>query len=110
MGIPPFPPSLGGESNSAGGVKINIFVIVQNGICHHFGSRIIALPDRLCHDVGMVKRSSRLAKRNALRAVEEAIGSALGKNPASAGLARAGTEARDPRVEKPLRRPKTKGK
>jgi hypothetical protein len=58
----------------------------------------------------MVKRSSRLAKRNALRAVEEAIGSALGKNPASAARERTGTEERDPRIERPLRRPKTKDK
>lgn len=42
----------------------------------------------------MVKRSSRRAKRddfqNALRTVEEAIGSSLGKNPAAAALGRLG--------------------
>jgi len=42
----------------------------------------------------MVKRSSRIAKRddfqNALRAVEEAIGSSLGKNPAAVALGRQG--------------------
>jgi hypothetical protein len=42
----------------------------------------------------MVKRSSRMAKRddyqNALRAVEEAIGSSLSKNPAAVALGRLG--------------------
>jgi hypothetical protein len=42
----------------------------------------------------MVKRSSRIAKRddfqNQLRAVEEAIGASLGKNPAAVALGRAG--------------------
>jgi hypothetical protein len=42
----------------------------------------------------MVKRSSRMAKRddyqNALRAVEEAIGSSLTKNPAAVALGRLG--------------------
>ncbi|MFZ0320981.1 MAG: hypothetical protein WAL56_17770 [Candidatus Sulfotelmatobacter sp.] len=42
----------------------------------------------------MVKRSSRMAKRddyqNALRTVEEAIGSSLGKNPAAVALGRLG--------------------
>jgi hypothetical protein len=42
----------------------------------------------------MVKRSSRMAKRddfqNALRAVEEAIGSSLTKNPAAVALGRRG--------------------
>jgi hypothetical protein len=42
----------------------------------------------------MPKRSSRIAKRddfqNALRTVEEAIGSSLGKNPAAVALGRAG--------------------
>jgi hypothetical protein len=36
----------------------------------------------------MVKRSSRLAKRNALQAIEDAIGSSLGKKPAAAPNAR----------------------
>ena len=48
----------------------------------------------LWHDVFMVKRSSRIAKRddfqNQLRAVEEAIGASLGKNPAAVALGRAG--------------------
>lgn len=56
----------------------------------------------------MVKRSSRLAKRNALKAVEEAIGSALGKNPAGGASQSAGAKARDARIEKPLARPKKK--
>jgi hypothetical protein len=42
----------------------------------------------------MVKRSSRMAKRddyqNALRTVEEAIGSSLRKNPAAVALGRLG--------------------
>ncbi len=42
----------------------------------------------------MPKRSSRIAKRddfqNALRVVEEAIGSSLGKNPAAVALGRQG--------------------
>jgi hypothetical protein len=55
--------------------------------------------------VGMVKRSTRMARRNALKAVEEAIGSSLGKRlAATPGLPPA--EARDPRIERPLRRPK----
>jgi hypothetical protein len=37
---------------------------------------------RLCHDVSMSKRSRRLGKKIELRAVEEAIGASLGKNPA----------------------------
>lgn len=48
----------------------------------------------LWQDVNMVKRSSRMAKRddyqNALRTVEEAIGSSLGKNPAAVALGRLG--------------------
>jgi hypothetical protein len=58
----------------------------------------------------MVKRSTRMARRNALRAVEEAIGSSLGKNPARpAAPSVPGAEARDPRIERPLRRPKKSG-
>ena len=52
------------------------------------------MASRLWHDVNMVKRSSRRAKRddfqNALRTVEEAIGSSLGKNPAAVALGRRG--------------------
>ena len=48
--------------------------------------RICAYPSwlmgRLCHDVSMSKRSRRLGKKIELRAVEEAIGASLGKNPA----------------------------
>jgi len=48
----------------------------------------------LWHDVAMPKRSSRRAKRddfqNALRVVEEAIDSSLGKNPAAVALGRQG--------------------
>jgi hypothetical protein len=48
----------------------------------------------LWHHVRMVKRSSRKAKRddfqNALRVVEEAIDSSLGKNPAAVALGRQG--------------------
>ncbi len=48
----------------------------------------------LWHDVAMPKRSSRIAKRddfqNALRVVEEAIESSLGKNPAAVALGRQG--------------------
>ena len=48
----------------------------------------------LWHDVSMPKRSSKVAKRdtfqNALRVVEEAIGSSLGKNPAAVALGRKG--------------------
>jgi len=54
--------------------------------------------------VDMAKRSSRIARRNELKAVEEAIGMSLGKNPRAA----APGSGRDPRVEKPLRRPKKK--
>jgi hypothetical protein len=39
----------------------------------------------------MVKRSTRLAKRNAFKAIEEAIGSSLGKRPATAPTGRDGT-------------------
>jgi hypothetical protein len=53
----------------------------------------------------MVKRSTRLAKRNALLAVEEAIGSSLGKK---SGTPASSAQARDPRIEKPLARPKKK--
>jgi hypothetical protein len=50
-----------------------------------------------------------MARRNALKAVEEAIGSSLGKRlGATPGLPAA--EARDPRIERPLRRPKKKTK
>jgi hypothetical protein len=56
----------------------------------------------------MVKRSSRLAKRNALKAVEEAIGSALGKNSGDGASQSTGAKARDARIEKPLARPKKK--
>jgi hypothetical protein len=56
----------------------------------------------------MVKRSSRLAKRNALQAVEKAIGSALGKNSEADAAHRPGSKGRDPRIEKPLARPKKK--
>jgi hypothetical protein len=52
----------------------------------------------------MVKRSSRLAKRNALKAIEEAIGSSLGKKPAAApndrevaGAVKAGANESQPR-------------
>lgn len=65
----------------------------------------VAMAQGLCHDGSMVKRSSRLAKREALRAIEEAIGSALGKNPPASAL---GAGARNARIEKPLRRPKKK--
>jgi hypothetical protein len=48
----------------------------------------------LWHHISMGKRSSRIAKRddfqNALRVVEEAIGSSLGKNPAAVALGRQG--------------------
>ena len=48
----------------------------------------------LWHHVNMVKRSGRRVKRddfqNALRTVEEAIGSSLGKNPAAVALGRQG--------------------
>jgi hypothetical protein len=48
----------------------------------------------LWHDEAMPKRSSRKAKRddfqNALRVVEEAIDSSLGKNPAAVALGRQG--------------------
>jgi hypothetical protein len=57
----------------------------------------------------MVKRSTRMARRNALKAVEEAIASSLGKRPTAAASGRTGAEARDPRVEKPMGRPKREG-
>jgi hypothetical protein len=38
----------------------------------------------------MVKRSSRLAKRNELKAIEDAIGSSLGKKPAAVTKEREG--------------------
>jgi hypothetical protein len=48
----------------------------------------------LWHHVNMVKRSSRITKRddfqNQLRAVEEAIGASLTKNPAAVALGRRG--------------------
>jgi len=53
---------------------------------------------------GMAKRSSRIARRNELKAVEAAIGISLGKNPRTP----APGNGRDPRVEKPLRRAKKK--
>jgi hypothetical protein len=59
--------------------------------------------------VSMSKRSSRIAKRNALQAVEDAIGSSLGKTPKAAASGNAGHAARDARIERPLRRPKKKG-
>jgi hypothetical protein len=55
----------------------------------------------------MVKRSTRLAKRNAFKAIEEAIGSSLGKRPATApnesdrtGSIKAETQESQPRPEK----------
>jgi hypothetical protein len=57
--------------------------------------------------VPMSKRSRRIAKRNEFKAVEDAIGSSLGKVPKTAA-GNTGAEARDPRMEKPLRRPKKK--
>lgn len=46
---------------------------------------------RLWHDEAMPKRSSkRDTFQNALRVVEEAIGSSLGKNPAAVALGRQG--------------------
>src|SRR5271170_5062742 len=56
----------------------------------------------------MSKRSRRIAKRNEFKAVEDAIGSALGKAPRADAIEQAGAEARDPRIEKPLPRPKKK--
>jgi hypothetical protein len=56
------------------------------GIYLTHNRRICAYPSwlmgRLCHDVSMSKRSRRLGKKIELRAVEEAIGASLGKNPA----------------------------
>jgi len=54
----------------------------------------------------MVKRSSRLAKRNALRAVEEAIGASLGKTSAIVADSRANGGAEKVRTEEPQARPK----
>jgi hypothetical protein len=59
--------------------------------------------------VSMSKRSMRIAKRNALQAVEDAIGSSLGKTPRAAAPENTGSEARDARIERPLRRPKKRG-
>jgi hypothetical protein len=56
----------------------------------------------------MSKRSRRLAKRSEFKAVEEAIGASLGKTPSRAATGNQGAEPRDPRIEKPLRRPKKK--
>jgi len=58
--------------------------------------------------VSMSKRSSRIARRNALQAVEDAIGTSLGKTPKAAGASNTGSEARDARIERPLRRAKKK--
>jgi len=60
--------------------------------------------------VCMSKRSRRIAKRNALQAVEDAIGSSLGKTPIAKPPGNTGSEARDARIERPLRRPKRKVK
>jgi len=67
----------------------------------------VAMERGLCHDVRMVKRSTRLAKRDALRAVEEAIGASLGKNSAAA-LRRPNAGAEKARTEKPHARPGNK--
>jgi hypothetical protein len=58
--------------------------------------------------VGMSKRSSRIAKRNALQAVEDAIGTSLGKTPKAAAPGNTRSAARDARIERPLPRPKKK--
>jgi hypothetical protein len=54
--------------------------------------RVIAMA--LWHDVKMVKRSSRMAKRddyqNVLKTIEAALGSSLKKNPAAVALRRDG--------------------
>jgi hypothetical protein len=55
----------------------------------------------------MSKRSRRIAKRNEFKAVEDAIGSSLGKTP-QAEAPKEGAQARDPRIERPLGRPKKK--
>jgi hypothetical protein len=65
----------------------------NNTILHPFDALANKNLD-LWHDVSMPKRSSRKAKRddfqNALRVVEEAIDSSLGKNPAAVALGRQG--------------------
>jgi hypothetical protein len=59
--------------------------------------------------VSMSKRSSRIAKRNALQAVEDAIGTSLWKTPRAPAPGGTRPEARDARIERPLRRKKKKG-
>jgi hypothetical protein len=56
----------------------------------------------------MSKRSRRIAKRNEFKAIEDAIGSSLGKTQRAEAPKEASTQARDPRIERPLSRPKKK--
>jgi hypothetical protein len=84
---------------------------------HHYPSRAPAFTAHVVNRVSgyrmilsMSKRSSRRANRNAPQAPEDAIGSSLGKTPTAATPGNTGSEARDARIERPLRRPKRTGR